>query len=140
VRDAPRGMGLGIILPMRFLLKWVVFAVALHLTFWSGQAFGLDMKPSPYWQDNLIMALLLGLVNALIRPTLRWALFPLNCLTLGLVGLLVNTILFWLVFALAPFNFRVGNFWAALYGSLVLGLINAILSGVLLNDEDRKRR
>ncbi|CUU11233.1 Uncharacterized membrane protein YvlD, DUF360 family [Armatimonadetes bacterium GBS] len=140
VWDAPRGMGLGIILPMRFLLKWVVFAVALHLTFWSGQAFGLDMKPSPYWQDNLIMALLLGLVNALIRPTLRWALFPLNCLTLGLVGLLVNTILFWLVFALAPFNFRVGNFWAALYGSLVLGLINAILSGVLLNDEDRKRR
>ncbi|MER3402135.1 MAG: hypothetical protein C4336_07445 [Armatimonadota bacterium] len=127
-------------LPMRFLIKWLVFALALYLTFWSGEALGLDMKPSPQWQDNLIMALLLGLVNAFIRPALKMALMPLNCLTLGLVGLLVNVILFWAVFALAPFNFRVGSFWAALYGSIVLGLINALLSGVLLTDEDKRRR
>lgn len=125
---------------MRFLLKWIIFALALHLTFWSGQALGFDMKPSSHWQDNLIMAILLGLVNASVRPALKWTLMPLSCLTLGLVGLLVNVLLFWAVFAFAPFNFRVGNFWAALYGSVVLGLVNAILSGVLLSDDNKKRR
>ncbi|MCS7301247.1 MAG: phage holin family protein [Fimbriimonadales bacterium] len=125
---------------MQFLLKWLLFAVALHLTFWSGDALGLDMRPSPRWQDNLLMALLLGLVNALIRRVVKYALLPLNCLTLGVAGLLVNTLLFWAVFAFAPFNFRVGNFWAALYGSIVLGIINGLLSGVLLSDEKEKRR
>ncbi len=126
---------------MQFLLKWLLFAVALHLTFWSGARLGLDMRPSPHWQDNLLMALLLGLVNALIRRGVQLALLPLNCLTLGVAGVLVNALLFWAVFALAPFNFRVGNFWAALYGSIVLGLINGLLSGVLLsNDENKKRR
>ncbi len=123
-----------------FILKWVVFAVAIHLTFWSGRALGLDMSPSPHWQDNLLMALVLGLVNAFIRPVIRLALMPLNCLTLGIAGLLVNTILFWVVFAFAPFNFRVGNFWSALYGSIVLGIVNGLLSGVLLGDKESKRR
>ena len=125
---------------MQFLLKWLIFAVALHLTFWSGARLGLDMRPSPNWQDNLMMALLLGLVNALIKRGVKLALLPLNCLTLGIAGLLVNTLLFWAVFALAPFNFRIGSFWAALYGSLVLGVINGLLSGVLLRDEPKKRR
>ncbi|GIV05448.1 MAG: hypothetical protein KatS3mg016_1023 [Fimbriimonadales bacterium] len=130
----------GIILTMRFLLKWLLFAVALHLTFWSGARLGLDMRPSPNWQDNILMALLLGLVNVFIRRGVKLALLPLNCLTLGIAGLLVNTLLFWAVFALAPFNFRVGNFWAALYGSIVLGIINGILSGVLLRDENEGKR
>ncbi|MEN3000648.1 MAG: phage holin family protein [Armatimonadota bacterium] len=117
---------------MRFALKWVLFAVALYLTFWSGQRLGLDMAPSPHWQDVAVMSLLLGLVNALVRPLMRLALLPLNCLTVGLAGLIANALLFWLVFAVAPFGFRVGNFWAALYGSVVLGIIHGLLSGLLL--------
>ena len=125
---------------MQFLFRWLVFAVALHLTFWSGARLGFDMSPSTQWQDNLIMALLLGLVNASIKRAVKWAVLPLSCLTLGLAGLLVNALLFWAVFALAPFNFRVGNFWAALYASIVLGIINGLLSGVLLREEPQKRR
>lgn len=125
---------------MQFLFRWLVFAVALHLTFWSGARLGFDMSPSTQWQDNLIMALLLGLVNASIKRAVKWAVLPLSCLTLGLAGLLVNALLFWAVFALAPFNFRVGNFWAALYGSIVLGIMNGLLSGVLLREEPQKRR
>lgn len=125
---------------MQFLFRWLVFAVALHLTFWSGARLGFDMSPSTQWQDNLIMALLLGLVNAYIKRAVKMAVLPLSCLTLGVAGLLVNALLFWAVFALAPFNFRVGNFWAALYGSIVLGIINGLLSGVLLREEPQKRR
>ncbi|MFN4032720.1 MAG: phage holin family protein [Fimbriimonadales bacterium] len=125
---------------MQFIWRWLLFAVALHLTFWSGARLGFDMRASPNWQDSFIMALLLGLVNALIRRGVRYALLPLNCLTLGVAGLLVNTLLFWAVFALAPFNFRVGNFWAALYGSLVLGIVNGLLSNVLLSEEKGRTR
>jgi hypothetical protein len=71
---------------VRFLVKWVIFAIALYLTFWSGQRLGLEMAPSAHWQDVAVMSLLLGLVNALVRPLIRLALLPLNCLTLGIAG------------------------------------------------------
>jgi putative membrane protein len=125
---------------VRFVVKWVLFAVALYLTFWSGHRLGLEMEPSSHWQDVAVMSLLLGLVNALVRPLIRLALLPLNCLTLGLAGLIANALLFWIVFAVAPFGFRVGNFWAALYGSLVLGIVHALLSGLFLDEEERRRR
>jgi len=125
---------------VRFVVKWVIFAVALYLTFWSGQRLGLEMEPSPHWQDVAVMSLLLGLVNALVRPLIRLTLLPLNCLTLGLAGLIANALLLWIVFAVAPFGFRVGNFWAALYGSLVLGIVHALLSGLFLDEEERRRR
>lgn len=101
---------------------------------------GLDMSPSTHWQDVAIMSLLLGLVNALVRPLMRLALLPLNCLTLGIAGLIANALLFWVVFALAPFGFKVGNFWAALYGSVVLGIIHGLLSGLFLEEDRRERR
>ncbi len=125
---------------MRFLAKWVIFAVALYLTFWSGERLGLDMAPSSHWQDVAVMSLLLGLVNALVRPLMRLALLPLNCLTLGIAGLIANALLFWLVFAVAPFGFKVGNFWAALYGSVVLGIVHGLLSGLFLDEKRSKRR
>jgi putative membrane protein len=125
---------------VRFVVKWVLFALALYLTFWSGQRLGLEMAPSAHWQDVAVMSLLLGLVNALVRPLIRLALLPLNCLTLGIAGLIANALLFWIVFALAPFGFRVGNFWAALYGSIMLGIIHALLSGLFLEEEDRRVR
>lgn len=101
---------------------------------------GLDMSPSTHWQDVAIMSLLLGLVNALVRPLMRLALLPLNCLTLGIAGLIANALLFWVVFAPAPFGFKVGNFWAALYGSVVLGIIHGLLSGLFLEEDRRERR
>lgn len=101
---------------------------------------GLDMAPSPHWQDVAVMSLLLGLVNAFVRPLVRLALLPLNCLTLGIAGLIANTLLFWLVFAVAPFGFKVGNFWAALYGSLVLGVIHGLLSGLFIEEDEARRR
>jgi putative membrane protein len=125
---------------VRFIAKWAIFAVALYLTFWSGQRLGLDMAPSPHWQDVAVMSLLLGLVNAFVRPLVRLALLPLNCLTLGIAGLIANTLLFWLVFAVAPFGFKVGNFWAALYGSLVLGIIHGLLSGLFIEEDEARRR
>ena len=122
------------------MLKWVLFAVALYLTFWSGQRLGLGMAPSSHWQDGAVMSLLLGLVNALVRPLVRLVLLPLNCLTLGIAGLIANALLFWLVFAIAPFGFQVDNFWAALYGSVVLGIVHGLLSGLFLEEEHRERQ
>lgn len=124
---------------MRFILKWIVFAVALYLTFWTGQGIGLQMKPSPRWQENLWMSALVGFLNALVLPVVRVLLIPLNCLTLGIASVIVNSLLFWLLFRLVPSNFMVGNFWAALYGSVVIGVINGFLSALLLDEKRRAK-
>lgn len=124
---------------MQFILKWIIFAVALHLTFWTGQKLGLDMHPSDRWQDDAMMAAILGLVNATLLRVVKFTLKPVNCLTFGIAGVIVNALFFWVVFKVAQFGFYVGNFWAALYGSAVLGVINGVLSAIFTSGDKEDR-
>lgn len=127
-------------LQLQFVLKWIIFAVALYLTFKLGAAIGLDMKPSESWVENAIMALLVGLVNATLVRVIKFMIAPANCLTFGLAGVIVNALLFWLLFSLVPYGFQVGSFWAALFGSVVLGVLNGLLSALLISDNNKKKR
>lgn len=124
---------------MQFILKWIIFAVALYLTFWTGEQFGLEMRPSDRWQDNAVMAAILGLVNATLLRVVKFTLKPVNCLTFGIAGVIVNALLFWIVFKVAEFGFYVGSFWAALYGSVVLGAINGVLSAIFASSDKEER-
>jgi len=78
----------------------------------------------------LLAALVLGLVNALIRPFLLLVFLPLNLLTLGLFTLVINALLLWLVAALVP-GFHVAGFLAALAGALVLTLVSGLTSWLI---------
>ncbi|MBC7240359.1 MAG: phage holin family protein [Chloroflexi bacterium] len=78
----------------------------------------------------LLAALVLGLVNALIRPFLLLVFLPLNLLTLGLFTLVINAVLLWLVAALVP-GFGVAGFLAALAGALVLTLVSGLASWLI---------
>lgn len=78
----------------------------------------------------LLAALVLGLVNALIRPFLLLVFLPLNLLTLGLFTLVINALLLWLVAALVP-GFGVAGFAAALVGALVLTLVSGLASWLI---------
>jgi len=83
------------------------------------------------WGSAFIAALVLGLVNAFVKPVLVLLTLPLTVLTLGLFYFVVNALVLWLVAALVP-GFRVKGFGAALLGSLVLTLLNlgvAVLLG-----------
>ena len=75
------------------------------------------------WGSALIGALVLGFVNAVVRPLMVLLTLPFTILTFGLFLLVVNALMLWLVAALLP-GIRVQGFGSALLGSLVLTLLN----------------
>lgn len=74
----------------------------------------------------LIVAVVLGLVNAFIRPILLILTIPLNILTLGLFTFVIMALMVLLVSAIVP-GFTVDGFWWAMAFALVFSLINAII-------------
>ncbi|HEY8158696.1 MAG TPA: phage holin family protein [Methylobacter sp.] len=78
------------------------------------------------WGAAIIGAIVLGFVNAVVRPVMVFLTFPLTILSLGLFLLVINALMLWLVAALVP-GIRVQGFWPALIGSLVLTLLNVVV-------------
>src|SRR5947199_771774 len=75
----------------------------------------------------LITALVLGLVNTLIRPVLIVLTLPINVLTLGLFTFVINGLLFWFVASFVP-GFFVAGFWSAVGGAIIYSLLSWALS------------
>lgn len=88
------------------------------------QSLGIGIKLTGVLSTFIVVALM-AVVNALIRPILLAFTLPLNCLTLGLFTLIVNALMFWLVGELGV-GLEVKNFWAALFGSVVMSIISSI--------------
>jgi putative membrane protein len=120
-----------------FFIRWVINAVALYVAVLivPGINFGGE------WTDLLWVALIFGLLNALVRPLLKLLTFPLIILTLGLFTILINAVMLLLTSSIGQsFNldFSVDGFWTALLGSLVISLVSVVMSTILR--EDRKSR
>lgn len=111
------------------LLRWVANAVALLVTVWLGKTLGLGLYVSGFW-GAMIAALVIGLINAVIRPVVMMFTLPLNCLTFGLFGLIINAILFWLAGEILA-EFEVEGPIAALFGSIVMSLFSSVFSHAL---------
>jgi putative membrane protein len=79
--------------------------------------------------------LLLGLVNAVVRPVLLVLTLPITLVTLGLFLLVLNGLCFWLVAALVS-GFHVSGFWSAVLGALVVSFVSWLLT-VLISDTGR---
>lgn len=112
---------------MRLLLTWLINAAALFVLPYlipsiKIRSFGVA----------LIAALVLGLINTLIKPLLVILTLPVTVLTLGLFILVINGLLFWLAGRLVS-GFHVGGFWPAVGGALVYSLISWALSSLLLS-------
>lgn len=75
------------------------------------------------WSSALIGAMVLGFVNAVVRPLMVLLTLPFTILTFGLFLLVVNALMLWLVAVLVP-GIRIQGFGSALLGSLVLTLLN----------------
>lgn len=82
------------------------------------------------WGPAILGALVLGLVNAVVRPVMVFLTFPLTVLTLGLFLFVINALMLWLAAALVP-GIRVKGFTAALLGSLLLTALNVLISLVV---------
>ena len=114
---------------MRLLLVWILNAIALLAV-----AFLFSGVQIQDWQAAAVAALVLGLVNALIKPILVILTLPVTILTLGLFLLVINALLFWAVASLLP-GFHVGGFGSAFIGALLYSVITWLLSMLI---PDRK--
>ncbi len=118
---------------MNLLIRWALNALALWLTVQLNV--GLSMSRDGLG-PLLIAALVLGLVNAVVRPIMVLLTLPLTLLSLGLFLLVINGLAIGIVAALTPL--AVSGFGGAVLGALVLTIISAIL-GRLFRDDKRKR-
>ena len=111
---------------MTFIARWLINIVAILLIAY--------LLPRLVWVDSLgtalIAALLLGMVNAVLRPVLIILTLPLTLLTLGLFLLLINGLMLWLVAALVS-GFHVNGFWGAVFGSILISIVSWVLSRIL---------
>ena len=114
---------------MRILLVWLVNALALIAV-----AYLMPSITVSSFTSALIAALVLGLVNAIIRPVLVLLTLPVTVLTLGLFILVINALLFWFVGSILE-GFRVQGFWGALVGSLLFSVVSWLLSTLVLRDK-----
>ena len=110
---------------MSFLLQWLVSGLAIIIT-----AYLLPGVKLTGFFAALVTALILGLINAFIRPVLILLTLPLNILTLGLFTLVINALLIMLAAAIVP-GFAVQGFWWALHFGLVLAIVNYALGAML---------
>ncbi|WP_171165786.1 phage holin family protein [Usitatibacter palustris] len=112
---------------MSLLLRWIVNAAALLLVAYLYPGVAVTT-----FFAALMAALVLGLVNAVIRPILVILTLPVTILTLGLFIFVINALLFWFVAEVVK-GFEVTGFMAALIGSVLYSVITLVTSWLLFS-------
>lgn len=102
---------------MNLIVRWLLNALALALTAWIVP--GITVAGAV---ALIVAALVIGLLNALVKPILVMLTLPITILTLGLFLLVLNALLFWLAAAVVP-GFAVSGFLSALLGAIVMALL-----------------
>lgn len=110
---------------MRLLLRWVISAGALMLIAYNLPGFHVSG-----FYTALIAALVLGLLNAIIRPIVHVFALPVTILTLGLFSLVINALMMWLTSTIVK-GFDVDGFWPAFWGAIIMWLVGWIVNGLL---------
>ncbi|MCG8351734.1 MAG: phage holin family protein [Chloroflexales bacterium] len=126
---------------MRLLIRWFITAIALMAAVWLVP--GIEIRDNNGWVAALVMAAVLGLVNAFVRPLLTLLSCPLVLLTLGLFLLLINAFTLalssWIAVNWFNVGFYVDGFFPSLFGSIVVSIVSFFLS-VFLPDENEPHR
>ncbi len=112
---------------MRLLAAWLINAVALLALPWLLPSIQVASFATALW-----VALVLGLVNTLIRPVLLLLTLPVTLLTLGLFIFVINGLMFLLAARLLD-GFVVDGLWAGVLGSTIYSLISWLLTKLLLS-------
>jgi len=110
---------------MELLLVWILNAVALLIV-----AYVLPGITVASFGSALVAALLLGLLNTLVKPVLILLTLPITIVTLGLFLLVLNALVFWFVGSVLK-GFQVNGFWWALLGAFVYSVVSGLLSRLL---------
>jgi putative membrane protein len=127
----------------KLLLRWLINALALFAAAVVVKGVGVEEGRWAGWVVFAAVAVIFGLVNALIRPLLKVLTCPLILLTLGLFTLVINALMLWLTGAISQFfdlGFYVDGFWSAFLGGLVVSVVSVALNLVVRDEEERHRR
>jgi putative membrane protein len=103
---------------MRLLSKWIISTLAILLAAYLIPGIGVSGV-----YIAIIIALLLGLINAVIRPIVVILTLPINIVTLGLFTFIINGFFFWLLSTFIK-GFQINGFWTAVLGALVVSIIS----------------
>jgi len=125
----------------KFILRWLINAIALYAAVALVEGIQLQNGQTNPWFAILLLALVFGLLNALLRPLIVMLTCPLIILTLGLGTLLINTLLFYLTGLIGRqfgWGFTVNGFWPAFWGALVVSVVSIALN-LIFKDEKRSR-
>ena len=132
-----RGAGPGCLtVPMRFLGNLIVTGLALWVTALILPGMHLGQDAAPVLTQVLtiaVIALILSLINAIIRPILSFLAMPVTCLTLGLFQLVINTLMLLLagwVSGLLGLTLAFDTFWWALLAGVIIGILSAVVEAV----------
>ncbi|HWQ45547.1 MAG TPA: phage holin family protein [Longilinea sp.] len=126
----------------KFFVRWFINAVAMYAAIYLLQGHGI-VPQTENWVDFIWLALIFGLINAIIKPILMVASCPLLILTLGLGTLLVNTLLFYLAGVIGTqfgVGFTVDGFWPAFLGALIVSVISIVLSAIFRDERHSRPR
>lgn len=114
---------------MKFILRWVITILALVIA--AVIIPGIRVADTNAWIAFSVMALILGLINAVLRPVLQLLSIGFIIFTLGIFLLVINAFTLWLSSITARafgIGFFVDGFWAALWGSIIVSLVSWLLS------------
>jgi putative membrane protein len=120
---------------MKLLLRWLITSLSLFAAaeLVPGIQVGHDA-----WTAFAVMAIILGLVNAIVRPILKLLSCPLIILTLGLFTLVINGVTLWLASAIAVdwfhVSFHVDSFLPACLGALSVSIVSLMLTAILRDE------
>ncbi len=117
---------------LSFFLTWIVAAISLVIT--ANIVPGIVVTSFP---AAMLAAVVIGFVNAVVRPMITLLTLPLSILSLGLFLFVVNAISLslasWLAGAFS-FGFAVNGFWPALFGSIVLSFVSGLIGRFVNSD------
>lgn len=108
-----------------FIVRWVINTLAVMLAAYLVPG----VSVTNFWAA-LITALVMGLINAIVRPLVIILTLPVNILTLGLFTLVINALMFWLASAIVP-GFYVAGFWPAFGGALIFWAVSWLTNALL---------
>ena len=118
----------------KFIQSWVVNTLAVLVAVYVVP--GIRFKDDSLWTP-FVVSLVLGILNAFIRPIMMLFALPLLILTLGLFRLVINALLLYFVGFLLGQYFQVDTFWAAFLGALVISVVSILLNLVIGGNRSR---
>jgi len=127
---------------MKIILRWIISAFAIAVAAWIVPGIYVDPEPKA-WVIFALMAVILGFMNAIVRPILSFLSCGFIILTLGLFTVVINAATLWLSSYVALHWFGIGfhvvDFWSALLGAIIISVVSFVLSMALYDKRESRR-